>query len=117
MNRDKQIEDMAEIICQHTSFDTMRDECAESAEALYDAGYRKASDVAREIFEELHREIERALESNYKARRERLNGRGATDNFVNLIDGKIAALRGIDDFIEYLENKYTEVTANGDKED
>ena len=53
MNRDKQIEEMAEIINKNTEFDTMWDEIYASASALYDAGYRKASEVARAIFEEI----------------------------------------------------------------
>ena len=51
--KDKQIEEMATIICQNTEFDTMWGECYQSAKALYNAGYRKASAVAREIFEEI----------------------------------------------------------------
>ena len=53
MNKEKQIEEMTEIIYQNTEFDTMIPECIASAEALYNAGYRKASDVAREIFGEM----------------------------------------------------------------
>ena len=41
MSRDKQIEEIADIIATHTSFDTMWDECTASAIALYNAGYRK----------------------------------------------------------------------------
>lgn len=67
----------------------------------------KAEDAAREIFEEIKKEIASALESNYKARKCRLESRGATDNFINLVDGKISALRGIYDFIDYLEQKHT----------
>lgn len=60
-----------------------------------------------EIFSELYKEIESALNSNYKARRERINGRGARDMFLNVVDGKIAALRGLHEFVEYLEEKHT----------
>lgn len=60
-----------------------------------------------EIFSELYKEIESALNSNYKARRERINGCGARDMFLNVVDGKIAALRGLHEFIEYLEEKHT----------
>ena len=60
MNKDKQIEEMAEIINKNTEFDTMWDEIYASANALYDAGYRKASEVAEEIFGE----IEKMLLSN-----------------------------------------------------
>lgn len=57
----KQIDEMATIICQNTEFDTMWGECYQSAKALYNAGYRKASDVAREIFEEIDKRLEALL--------------------------------------------------------
>lgn len=57
MSRDEQIEEMATIICQNTEFDTMWGECYQSAEALYNAGYRKASDVAREVVEDMREMI------------------------------------------------------------
>jgi hypothetical protein len=50
--RDKQIEEMAEILYKengHLAPDYYRPD----AEALYNASYRKKSDVAREIFEEI----------------------------------------------------------------
>ena len=57
MNRDKQIEELAEVLWE---YNRTRDDDAialgESlAEYLLDAGYRKASDVAREIFEEIEK--------------------------------------------------------------
>lgn len=55
-------------------------------------------EVAKQIFEEIHKEIELALDSNYKARREH-------NNFISLVDGKISALRGIDDFVYELQEK------------
>ena len=63
MNRDKQIEEMARAIEQ------ARIKAADTtnsmnygfggwyAKELYNAGYRKASDVAREIFEEIEENI------------------------------------------------------------
>lgn len=47
MSREKQIEEMAKVICENI------DRIDGLAEALYNAGYRKASEVAREIFEEI----------------------------------------------------------------
>ncbi len=70
MSRDKQIEEMAKIICgshnngacvfNHEPCDL---ECSANGEAkkLYDSGYRKASEVAREIFEEVERVVNFAL--------------------------------------------------------
>ena len=61
MNKDKQIEEMAKLLCEDCGRTTSP--CADDggmctavygqAEYLYNAGYRKASDVAREIFEEI----------------------------------------------------------------
>lgn len=48
--RDKQIEEMARTIYNGGSYDThYTDDSVWLAEDLYNAGYRKASDVAREI--------------------------------------------------------------------
>ena len=55
MDKDKQIEEMAKSVCH---LDRTCDECMTSfeckammyAKRFYDAGYRKASDVARNIF-------------------------------------------------------------------
>lgn len=56
--RDKQIEEMAKALNGCTANCT--DDCGcsemEHAEVLYNAGYRKKSDVAREIFEEIRAE-------------------------------------------------------------
>ncbi len=70
MSRDKQIKEMAKILCRDysmgecmvDSFDCLEGHCSkrERIEALYNAGYRKASDVAEEIFAE----IEKALREN-----------------------------------------------------
>ena len=56
MSRDKQISEMAKDIACKTAWD--EDEiptinCLETAKRLYNAGYHKASEVAREIFEEI----------------------------------------------------------------
>lgn len=61
-----------------------------------------------EIFSEIYKEIENALNSNYKARIERINELEARDMFLNVIDGKEAALRGLCDFVECLADKFTE---------
>ena len=66
------------------------------------------SEVAREIFEKIEREIVAALRSNYNAKQERVE-KQIPDDFVSyMCEGKIAALRGIDDFIAELKKKYTE---------
>lgn len=64
MNRDKQIEEMAKNVCH---LDRTCDECMTSfeckamvyAKRFYNAGYRKASEVAEEIFAEIEEARER----------------------------------------------------------
>ena len=65
MSRDKQIEEMAKILCTDydmgecmvDSFDCLEGHCSkrERIEALYNAGYRKSTDVAEEIFAEIEK--------------------------------------------------------------
>ena len=70
MSRDKQIEEMANYCCYPCDLYDEGNEgkdctycdyktclCAEAAKALYNAGYRKASEVARAIFEEIEKRI------------------------------------------------------------
>ena len=63
MSRDKQIEEMAKVIdseydcvipcqsCAYYEYANCRD--VKSAEKLYAAGYRKSTEIAEEIFEEI----------------------------------------------------------------
>ena len=73
MNKQEQIEEMAFDLCimdrcKHLT----KEECADTtcahceAEALYNAGYRKQDEVAREIFEELSATIMPLVESHNK---------------------------------------------------
>ena len=65
MSKDKHIEEMAKVLCKDCARDAlpcsltitgiMCDAVMEQAEALYNAGYRKSTDVASEIFEELEK--------------------------------------------------------------
>ena len=99
MSRDKQIEEMAKILCDNYSmgecmvdtFDCLEGHCEkrERIEALYNAGYRKTSEVAREVFEEVHESI--------KAERFHHN------NF-----GYLVYLEDIDRILAELKKKYTE---------
>lgn len=61
------------------------------------------AEAIKELADKVHTEIHQALESNYKARQERMekyiNANG-TDEFIQYCEGKIAALRGIDDFVD-----------------
>ena len=56
MSRDKQIEEMARILNKADGFDddpVWYNDRLHECEALYNAGYRKASDFAEEIFAEI----------------------------------------------------------------
>ena len=59
MNRDKQIDEMARTMCFQRESCTVKSctkvNCEKTwlAENLYNAGYRKSTDLAREIFEEI----------------------------------------------------------------
>lgn len=59
MNEEEQIEEMADIIENSITTDNMgyiiHFDTDETSEALYKAGYRKASDVARKIFAEIEK--------------------------------------------------------------
>ena len=59
MNRDKQIEEMAKDLENHTCMSEFQAVIA--SKMLYIKGYRKASDVAREIFEEIEEGIKAAI--------------------------------------------------------
>ena len=64
MNKEKQIEEMTEIIYQNTEFDTMIPECIASAEALYNAGYRKASEIAERVIDEMVKALKKFVDND-----------------------------------------------------
>ena len=59
MSRDKQIEEMAKDLKNHTCMSQFQAEIA--SRMLYIKGYRKASDMVRDIFEEVEKLIYRLL--------------------------------------------------------
>ena len=68
----------------------------------YEATNQIKAEAIKEFADKMHTEIHQALESNYKARAERIEkyNIGETDEFISYCEGKIAALRGIDDFVD-----------------
>ena len=71
MNREKQIEEMAKDICHlgRKCPDCSRQAMCKAvnyASRFYDKGYRKASDVAGEIFEEIEKLLKRNELRNYE---------------------------------------------------
>ena len=100
MNREKQIEDISNILWHipNNYFLNSYNDCERIAECIYDdGGYRKQSEVAKEIFDE----IERILSLNYCC----CLPQGATEHY-EYYEGNIAK-----DIAE-LKKKYT-----GEKED
>lgn len=107
MEKEKQIEEMAKITCQMYRREEAK-KCAgvqncdckclqyNRCEALYNLGYRKASEVAREIIKDL---VDFADD---KERHRRINGHGVW--YIDEGDVKI----GITDFIDELKKKYLE---------
>ena len=116
----KQIEEMARKICPCVydyndckSCDLYEHESClpfNIARELTGNNYCKASELIREIFEEIEKDIELAIESNYRAKKEHYNHSVIPnyDNFNAMCDGKIYAMRGLLDFIAELKKKYTE---------
>ena len=72
---------------------------------LYEAGYRRQSEVAKEIFAKLEREIQDALRQNYAVHQKRIEKCGM-DEFAQICSAKIHTLQGILDFIEELKETY-----------
>ena len=101
----KQIEEMAEIIARANGNEQDAAYYRPDATDLYNAGYRKSTEVAEEIFGEIEKEIELALDSKYKVKRD---AQDMNDGLVNYVDGKIACLRGLLGFLAELKKKYTE---------
>lgn len=78
-------------------------------EKMYTA-FREQEKTIETIFSELETEITAALESNYRAKAERLKHPNIdmADDVVAYCEGKIHALRGISEFIEEVKKKHTE---------
>ena len=58
MNRDKQIEEIRnDIFAAFGGYAKWEEDWQSLAEAVYNAGYRKASKAARDIFEEIVKEV------------------------------------------------------------
>ena len=65
MSRDKQIEEMANVIFESSPIPSVwRSDAVRFAEKLYTAGYRKAEDVAREIIQDIVDPVWRAYKDS-----------------------------------------------------
>lgn len=76
------------------------------AKRFYNAGYRKASEVAREIFEELLKDITHGLEIARSTRKKFLHNIEKNNIWVYHYDGEIKALEGMECLIAELKKKY-----------
>ena len=108
----EQIEEMEKVI-NCAVFADFRDGhgvCIKTiSEHLYNADYRKASDVAKEIFDTLHKEIVDAMKNNIAVRIERVEKYGVNpydDPICMACTAKNFALDGIDCFIASQRKKY-----------
>lgn len=63
MNRDKQIEEMASDLENHTCMSQYQAEIA--SRMLYAKGYRKAFEVAEEIFAEIYKAISNSVKTGF----------------------------------------------------
>jgi hypothetical protein len=104
---EKQIEEMASDLENHTCMSRYQAEIA--SRMLYVKGYRKASEVAREIFEEID-DFQRTLRHIFLGMCD-----GNDYNTLNLlqIDSAIEAL--FDSRIAELKKKYTESEKGNDR--
>ena len=114
MNRDKQIEEMAKdfcalsLPCEECHLYKNRCHAKKYATRAYNAGYRKTSDVVREIFEELLKDITHGLEIARCTRKKFLHSIEKNNIWVYHYDGEIKALEGMECLIAELKKKYTE---------
>ena len=93
--------DIPDSISQHCKLT-----CAEcKARYAYSKGYRKASEVAREIFEEIEKKVKMSIAIHL----EELNKELIIDTpLYDRHSGIIFALRGAEDYLAELKKKYTE---------
>ena len=108
MTPEKQIEEMARTMCGGAN-----DDCIEcnthcgicefwtEASILYNAGYRKATDVAREILEKIHLKLDEEIERNKRLARNTIE---STPTII--YNTTKATLIDVRHYIAELKNKY-----------
>ncbi len=82
-------------------------ESAEFADAVLNAGFRKQSDTAKEIFRSIN-ECIHAVEKNIDEEMEKAKEEGQTEKMCTLIGDK-AVYRQVHSILDVIEKKYTEV--------
>jgi hypothetical protein len=106
MNKDTQIKEMAKLM--HLNYDMPYEFAKGLTEFLIDEGWRKASEVAREIFECLLNDITRELEIARSIRKKYFHNIEKNNIWVYHYDGEIKALEDMECLIAELKKKYTE---------
>ena len=115
MSKDKQIEEMARLTKRHCTIDNMCGSCDWEtcneclSEALYNAGYRKASEVAEEIFAEIEEMLNLQAKIVCETRDKYSETNEPLLSFIAMLDGRIYSLRVVEEHIAELKKKYTEV--------
>ena len=105
MDRNKQIEDLTSFLWTHTSI-VSEYLCGSVAADLVNAGYRKSTDLAREIFEEIDAHFARRI-AFYQDMRFRAYTVGK-DEEVKYANTMITNLTIYKEEIAELKKKYTE---------
>ena len=115
MDKEKQIEEMAVDLCLLDDCKHLpKEECDLTtcvhcmAEILYEKGYRKSSEVAREIFEEIEELLNLQAKIVCKTRADYKETDKPMLSFVAELDGRLYSLRVIEEHIAELKKKYTE---------
>jgi len=93
---------------QKTEIERLHIEGLQINKTFMDFVNKQIAKAIKEFADKCHADIHQALESNYKAKNEALSKYGKDDGFVGFLDGKILALRGIDDFIDTTLKELTE---------
>lgn len=107
MNIEKQIAETRAISKEIQKTGLGEHLCDAIAVGVFDAGYRKATDVAADIFAEIEKMLNIQAKIVCKTRE---NAREADEHmlsFLAMLDGRIYSLRVVEEHIAELKKKYT----------
>ena len=77
-------------------------------DAIYEKSYRKASEVAREIFEEIEEMLNMQAIIVCKTRETVMKADEPPLSYMTMLDGRIYSIRVVEEHIAELKKKYTE---------
>ena len=104
---EKQIEEMAEDIYNALpDYEHNFRDCRSAAEELTTKGYRKASEVAREIFAEIEELLNVQTKIACETRDKHKETFEPNLSFLAMLDGRIYSLRVVEEHITELKKKY-----------